>query len=178
MPNRLLDALCFAAAKHADQRRKNAAATPYINHPIEVAQHLSQVGDITDEDILIAALLHDTIEDTDTTADEISERFGERVAGIVLECSDDKDLPKAERKRLQIVNASRKSPEAKLVKIADKTCNIRALVDDPPVDWSTERQRQYWLWGSQVLEGLYGDNAALDAAAQEVLESCTKRPPR
>jgi guanosine-3',5'-bis(diphosphate) 3'-pyrophosphohydrolase len=166
----LLHAVHFAALKHSEQRRKNAAATPYINHPIEVAEHLARVGSIVDEEILMAALLHDTVEDTDTTPQEIEEQFGARVARIVLECTDDKKLPKADRKRLQVVNAAHKSPEAKLVKIADKTCNLRSILLDPPDGWSLDRQRQYFQWAELVVMGLLGVNAALDACVRQTLE--------
>lgn len=167
--NRLLQALKFAAEKHASQRRKNAAATPYINHPIEVAEHMARVGGITDEDILVAALLHDTIEDTNTSFAEIEGLFGSRVAGIVMECTDDKSLEKLERKRLQIVNAPRKSPDAKCVKIADKTCNLASILADPPKDWSIRRQLEYFEWAEQVIQGLVGVNEQLDACLSDVL---------
>ncbi len=160
----------FAAEKHSDHRRKNSAKTPYINHPIAVAEHLSSVGEVTDEEVIIAALLHDTIEDTDTTAGEIEQAFGKRVLGLVLECSDDKSLEKMERKRLQVVNASGKSPEAKMIKIADTTHNLRTILSDPPADWSQSRKLDYFDWASQVFEGLKGGNAALDKAMEQTLE--------
>lgn len=159
----------FAAEKHAQQRRKNADATPYINHPIEVAEHLARVGGVTDEDVLVAALLHDTIEDTGTTAEEIESSFGSRVVAIVLECTDDKRLEKAERKRLQIVNAPKKSPDAKCVKIADKTCNLASILVDAPPSWSLRRQREYFEWAEQVIHGLLGVNEQLDRRVKEVL---------
>ncbi|MFN9605929.1 MAG: HD domain-containing protein [Planctomycetota bacterium] len=167
--NRILHATKFAAEKHAQQRRKNADATPYINHPIEVAEHLARIGGVSDEDVLIAALLHDTIEDTQTNYQEIADLFGIRVASIVLECTDDKSLEKAERKRLQIVNAPKKSPEAKCVKIADKTCNLSSIISDPPNDWSVQRQREYFGWAERVVAGLLGVNDPLDAYVKEVL---------
>ncbi|MFO0905914.1 MAG: HD domain-containing protein [Pirellulales bacterium] len=167
--NRLLHAVKFAAEKHAQQRRKNAIATPYINHPIEVAEHLARVGGISDEDVLIAALLHDTIEDTNTTREELEKAFGSRVARIVMECTDDKRLAKAERKRLQIVHAPHKSPEAKCVKIADKTCNLASILVDPPQDWGIQRQREYFEWAAQVVQGLLGVNETLDAGVRAVL---------
>jgi guanosine-3',5'-bis(diphosphate) 3'-pyrophosphohydrolase len=167
--NRILQAASFAATKHTGQRRKNAAAGPYINHPIEVAEHLSTVGGVTDEDILIAALLHDTVEDTDTTREEIAEWFGENVASLVMECTDDKSLPKQERKRLQIVNAPHKSPGAKQIKLADKTCNLRTMVEDPPADWPLQRQIEYFEWAEKVVAGLLGQNEALDAGVLSVL---------
>jgi guanosine-3',5'-bis(diphosphate) 3'-pyrophosphohydrolase len=167
--HRLLQAARFAADKHAQQRRLNQAATPYVNHPIEVAEHLAIVGGISDEDILIAALLHDTIEDTETTFVEIEQLFGNRAARIVMECTDDKSLEKAERKRLQIVNAPHKSPEARCVKIADKTCNLSSILVDPPVGWSHRRQLEYFEWAAQVVEGLIGINEPLDRSVQQVL---------
>lgn len=175
--NPLLEAMAFAARKHTSQRRKNAAADPYINHPIEVAAHLSSVGGVTDEDILIAALLHDTVEDTDTTQEEIAGLFGDKVASLVMECTDDKSLPKLERKRLQIVNAPHKTSGAKLIKISDKTCNLRTLVEDPPADWSAQRQRAYFLWAEQVVAGLLGKNEALDAAVLSVLREGLEKLP-
>ena len=167
--SRLLRAMKFAADKHVHQRRKNADATPYINHPIEVAEHLSRVGGISDEEVLIAALLHDTVEDTNTTADEIESAFGSRVADIVMECTDDKSLEKAERKRLQVVNAPKKSAEAKCVKIADKTCNLASILDDPPQGWSLRRQQEYFKWAEQVIQGLLGVNPRLDECVKDIL---------
>ena len=166
----LLKATWFAAEKHSEQRRKNTAATPYINHPIEVAEFLQRVGGVSDESILIAALLHDTIEDTDTNESEIRDAFGETVLKLVLECTDDKRLEKAERKRLQIVNAPKKSPGAKQIKLADKTCNLLSILADPPSGWSVARQLEYFQWASQVVEGLTGVNNELDQKATEVLD--------
>jgi guanosine-3',5'-bis(diphosphate) 3'-pyrophosphohydrolase len=168
--NRLLHATKFAAEKHSMQRRKDAASTPYINHPIEVAEHLARVGRIADDDLLIAALLHDTLEDTETSLCEIQTLFGQRVARIVKECTDDKSLEKAERKRLQIVNAPMKSPEAKCVKIADKTCNLESILSDPPVGWSIARQKEYFEWAGQVIDGLLGINDDLDSCVKDVLK--------
>jgi GTP diphosphokinase / guanosine-3',5'-bis(diphosphate) 3'-diphosphatase len=166
----LLQAAAFAAQKHAKQRRMSSAREPYINHPIEVAEHLAKVGGVKDEHMLMAALLHDTIEDTDTTAEEIREAFGEAVLELVLECTDDKSLEKMERKRLQIVNAPFKSPGAKLIKIADKTCNLRGILIDPPKPWSVQRQLEYFLWAKQVVAGLLGENPRLDDVIVELLD--------
>ena len=166
----LLKAAHFAAQKHSKQRRKNVDASPYINHPIEVAMHLSQVGNVDDEDILIAALLHDTVEDTHTTEAEIIAEFGETIAELVLECTDDKSLDTMERKRLQIEHACHKSPGAKMIKIADKTCNLRSILSDPPKDWSLKRRREYFSWANQVVAGLLGVNQALDDCVQSVLQ--------
>ena len=173
--NRLLKAANFAAKKHSEQRRKNSAATPYINHPIEVAEHLSSVGGISDETILIAALLHDTIEDTNTTKGEIEEEFGKEVLRLVLECTDDKSLDKMERKRHQIVNAPKKSMGAKMIKISDKTCNLRSILSDPPKDWPISRKIEYFQWASQVIAGLKGLNPGLDNEVDAVIESGTQK---
>lgn len=159
---KLLEAIRFSAEKHRNQRRKDSERSPYINHPIEVAQLLWEVGGVRDVDVLLAAVLHDTIEDTDTRPEEISDRFGKAVLSFVLEVSDDKSLPKGERKRLQIVNAPHKSYGAKLIKLADKSCNVRNLITMPPKDWSLERKQEYLLWGEKVIAGLRGTNAALE----------------
>jgi len=131
----MFEAIRFAANKHRNQRRRDSAKSPYINHPIEVVQLLWEVGGVRDMHVLSAAILHDTIEDTDTRPEEISDRFGEEVLSLVLEVTDDKSLPKAKRKRLQIETAPHKSYGAKLIKLADKSCNVRNLISIPPTDW-------------------------------------------
>nr|KAF6409999.1 HD domain containing 3 [Rousettus aegyptiacus] len=123
----LLEAADFAARKHRGQRRKDPEGTPYINHPIGVARILTHEAGITDIAVLQAALLHDTVEDTDTTLDEVELHFGAQVRGLVEEVTDDKTLPKLERKRLQVEQAPHSSPGAKLVKLADKLHNLRDL---------------------------------------------------
>uniref|UniRef100_A0A8C8VN64 Guanosine-3',5'-bis(diphosphate) 3'-pyrophosphohydrolase MESH1 n=1 Tax=Pelusios castaneus TaxID=367368 RepID=A0A8C8VN64_9SAUR len=129
---RLLEAADFAARKHRQQRRKDPEGTPYINHPIGVARILSREAGVTDIAVLQAALLHDTVEDTGTTFSEIEEHFGEEVRQIVEEVTDDKLLPKMERKRLQIERAPQSSRGAKLVKLADKLYNLRDLNRSTP----------------------------------------------
>jgi len=158
----MFEAIRFAANKHRNQRRRDSAKSPYINHPIEVVQLLWEVGGVRDMHVLSAAILHDTIEDTDTRPKEISDRFGEEVLSLVLEVTDDKSLPKAKRKRLQIETAPHKSYGAKLIKLADKSCNVRNLISMPPTDWSLKRRREYLLWTEQVVAGLRGTNAALE----------------
>lgn len=162
--NLLLSAIAFAACKHRDQRRKDAAASPYINHPIALANVLANEGGIDDEDVLIAAILHDTVEDTDTSEEELVREFGADIAGIVMEVTDDKSLPKAERKRLQIAHAPTISRQAKLVKLADKICNLRDIATSPPADWSLERKRQYFDWAKAVVDGLRGTHPILEEA--------------
>jgi len=152
--SRVLKAALFAAEKHKNQRRKDAEASPYINHPIALANVLATEGGVTDTDVLCAALLHDTIEDTETTADELRENFGDAVTDIVLEVTDDKSLPKAERKRLQIEHAAHASPQAKLVKLADKICNLRDILASPPADWSVARKQEYFDWSVKVVAGV------------------------
>lgn len=158
----LLKALRFSADRHRNQRRKDSAQSPYINHPIEVLQLLWEVGSVRDANVLLAAILHDTVEDTETRPEDIRDAFGETVMAFVMEVTDDKSLPKRERKRLQIVEAPHKSYGAKLIKLADKACNVRNLVTTPPRDWSLERRREYLLWSEQVVAGLRGTNMALE----------------
>jgi (p)ppGpp synthase/HD superfamily hydrolase len=147
----LLEALHFAADKHRDHRRKDAHVTPYINHPIHVAQILASTGGVTDAEILAAAILHDTVEDTETTLEELEATFGGRVARIVGEVSDDKTLPKAERKRLQIEHAREISEEGALVKISDKISNVQDVSHNPPPDWDNERRAAYLNWAEEVV---------------------------
>jgi len=163
----ILDAAAFAARKHRQQRRKDADASPYINHPLALADILAREGGIDDAAVLAAALLHDTIEDTETTVEELQDRFGKRVAAIVAEVTDDKRLLKEERKRLQIAKAASKSTEAKLVKLADKISNLRDLISAPPADWPDERRMEYFRWAKEVVSGLRGVNASLEAAFDE-----------
>jgi len=160
----LLKALAFAAHKHRDQRRKDPAASPYINHPIALADVLVNEGGVTDVEVLCAALLHDTVEDTDTTPQEIEGEFGVRVARIVAEVTDDQALSKSERKRLQVERAAGLSSEAKLVKLADKICNLRDVAERAPAGWDLARRREYFDWAKQVVDGLRGGHAGLEAA--------------
>lgn len=159
----IFNALRFAAERHKTQRRKGGREVPYINHPIDVATLLATVAGVTDPEILAAALLHDTVEDTDTTLDEISAQFGETVAAIVAEVTDDCALPSDERKRIQEVEAPFKSHPARLIRIADKTSNIGDIATHPPSSWSLERRRTYFEWGARVVGGMRGTNAALEA---------------
>ena len=152
----LLKALAFAAHKHRDQRRKDAEASPYINHPIALAEVLAGEGRVADVEVLAAALLHDTIEDTATTFEELEGQFGARIAAMVAEVTDDQKLPKAERKRLQIVHAAGLSAGAKLVKLADKICNLRDVAERPPAKWDLDRRREYFEWAKRVIDGLRG----------------------
>ena len=159
----LVAAAAFAAEKHRDQRRKDADASPYINHPIALANVLAGEAGIVDVQTIVAALLHDTVEDTDTTAEELRRLFGDDIAAVVLEVTDDKSLPKAHRKRLQIEHAANLSQRAKLVKLADKICNLRDIRLSPPVDWPLERRREYVDWARRVVDGLRGAHSILES---------------
>lgn len=159
----LLHAALFAAEKHRHQRRKDAAASPYINHPLTVANILANEGGIDDPVVLIAALLHDTIEDTATSAGELATVFGAEITGVVLEVSDDTSLPSGQRKRLQVEHALTASPRAKLVKLADKIANLRDLADCPPTGWSLARKQDYFDWAKAVVDGLRGIDPRLEA---------------
>ena len=164
----LMEATLFAAEKHRDQRRKDAAKTPYINHPIMVVNLLAGVGGITDLETLQAGMLHDTVEDTNTTPDELEKHFGAGVCSLVLEVTDDKNLEKQERKRLQIEHAPHLSPRAKMIKIADKIANLTDLLNSPPAKWPEERMRQYVTWSRQVVAGCHGHNRPLEVRYEEV----------
>ncbi len=161
---RLIKAVDFAALKHSRQRRKDAEASPYINHPIALADVLVNEGGVTDCEVLAAALLHDTLEDTATTHEELVNAFGSRVARIVAEVTDDKALDPASRKRRQVEHAPHLSAEAKLVKLADKICNLRDAADRPPAKWDLARRQEYFDWARQVIAGVRGVHARLEAA--------------
>jgi GTP diphosphokinase / guanosine-3',5'-bis(diphosphate) 3'-diphosphatase len=170
----LLEAASFAARKHSGQKRKGKEGEPYVNHPLEVANLLVSVGGIDDIDVLTAGLLHDTVEDTGTTRDEIESRFGKTAADIVMEVTDDKSLPKQERKRLQVEHAPHLSPGAKLVKLADKISNITDILESPPADWDDQRRREYVKWGEAVVAGLRGVNAGLERHFDKLVERAQK----
>src|SRR2546430_12645646 len=157
----LLKALAFAAHKHRDQRRKDAESSPYINHPIALADVLINEGGVTDVEVLCAALLHDTVEDTATTHEELVNAFGSRIARIVAEVTDDKALPKAVRKRLQVEHAASLSREAKLVKLADNACNLRDISDHHPEQSDQQRRREYFDWASRVVDGVSASHPSL-----------------
>ncbi|HEX8636830.1 MAG TPA: HD domain-containing protein [Pyrinomonadaceae bacterium] len=172
--NNLLQAASFAAKKHTGQTRKGDDAQPYINHPLEVANLLSNVGQVEDFDVLIAAILHDTIEDTKTSKEEIASLFGEMVCGYVLEVTDDKNLPKDVRKQLQVEHAPHLSTGAKLIKLGDKISNITDVMKNPPAGWSIERRLEYIDWGVNVVDGLRGANKNLENHFDELIEKARR----
>jgi GTP diphosphokinase / guanosine-3',5'-bis(diphosphate) 3'-diphosphatase len=158
----MLKAMAFAASKHRDQRRKDAGASPYINHPIDLAEVLWHEGGVRDPVIIAAALLHDTIEDTETRLEELRGAFGASVALVVEEVTDVKWLSKRSRKELQVARASRASTRAKQVKLADKICNLRDILASPPKGWSIERIREYFDWAKRVIDQVRGTNPKLE----------------
>jgi len=158
----IFKALDFAARKHRDQRRKDEDATPYINHPIEVAELLVNEACIDDANILAAAILHDTLEDTEATEQELQNVFGEIIAAIVLEVSDNKSLTKQERKRQQIEHAGSSSDGAKLIKLADKICNLRDVLVRPPANWDIQRKQEYFDWAREVIDRVRGIHPDLE----------------
>ncbi|WP_121324194.1 HD domain-containing protein [Paraburkholderia sp. RAU2J] len=160
--NKIIRAIDFAAEKHRNQRRKDAERTPYINHPVALANVLANEAGISDENVLVAAVLHDTIEDTQTTADELHDIFGPLVCKIVQEVTDDKSLPKQERKRLQVEHAPNLSKSAKLIKLADMISNLRDMAVNPPADWDIDRKRGYFHWAYAVVAGLRGVHPGLE----------------
>jgi guanosine-3',5'-bis(diphosphate) 3'-pyrophosphohydrolase len=167
----ILKACRFSAEQHKAQRRKNQARTPYINHPLAVASILWFEGRIRDGEIIAAALLHDTVEDTSTSFEELARHFGPRVGAIVAEVTDDKSLPSEERKRRQVRGAPHLSEAASLVKLADKISNLRDVNDDPPVGWSRERRLRYFRWAEDVVDGLRGTHPELESIFDDLCRS-------
>jgi (p)ppGpp synthase/HD superfamily hydrolase len=164
-----LRAAMFAARKHRMQRRKDAEASPYINHPLEVAAILAGEGGVTDVLTLVAAVLHDTLEDTETTPEELAATFGPAIRDVVQEVTDDKRLPKAERKTRQAAGAAQLTDRAKLIRIADKIANVRDVTHHPPAHWDLRRRLDYLLWTEAVVAGCRGVNPALEALYDRVL---------
>lgn len=170
----VLDAATFAASRHANQRRKHCDGGPYVNHLLEVAREISVTAGNDDPATLAAALLHDTLESTEGTAGEIAERFGAKVAEMVLECTDDGSLSRKERKQAQIDHAPNLSPGAKLIKLADKLCNVRDVRVAPSKKWSTKRRRAYVEWAGKVVTALGPVNDVLEKAFWDEAEAAAK----
>jgi (p)ppGpp synthase/HD superfamily hydrolase len=170
----VLKAADAAARWHVHQRRKGAAKEPYINHLLEVASIVAEATGGKDPNLVIAALLHDAIEDCEVPHKLISETFGVDVADLVAEVTDDKTLEKAERKRRQVESAHKKSARAKMLKLADKTSNLRALVSSPSPDWSVRRRIEYIDWARKVVAGLRGANAVLEKQFDDAARAAEK----
>ena len=173
----ILKAAQFAAHKHRYQKRKDKNKTPYINHPLEVARVLNEEGGVADLGILAAALLHDTIEDTETTYDDLRGQFGARIANIVIEVTDTKFLGKQTRKQLQAVKAGHASAAGQQIKIADKICNLRDILGSPPVDWTLERKQKYFDDAKLVVDEVRDANPALAGRFDRLYAHWTRRDP-
>ncbi|MFZ4536611.1 HD domain-containing protein [Propionivibrio sp.] len=168
----IVRALDFAAWAHSAQRRKGGEREPYVNHLTEVAHLVAQATGGKDEKLIIAALLHDVLEDQSmrVTYAMLVENFGKRIAKIVLEVTDDKSLEKAERKRLQVEHAPHLSRRARILKIADKAANLNSILETPPRDWSLTRQREYFAWAAEVVAGCRGVNEWIEALFDDRLK--------
>ncbi len=171
----ILRAAHFAADKHRDQRRKGVRNTPYINHPLEVADRLNRIGGVEDVTVLAAAILHDTIEDTETTRAELASLFGNDIAALVAEVTDEPGLTQMQRKRQEIDHAAHLSTRAKMIKIADKTCNVADTITNPPGEWTLSRRRDYLVFAGMVADGCRGANPALDAEFDRVMAEARAR---
>jgi len=167
--DKIFEAVNFAARKHHGQIRKDQSSSPYITHPIAVARVIWQVGGVEDDLTLISAILHDTLEDTDTTENEIKEHFGEDALLVVLEVSDDKTQGKMERKRQQVIHAPHLSEAAKLIKLSDKLVNCRDILQSPPKNWTLSRRREYIQWAADVVAEIRGTNDALESAFDQMM---------
>ena len=176
----VLRAADAAARWHVHQRRKGSAREPYVNHLLEVASLVAEATEGKDTDLVIAALLHDAIEDQEVPIELIEGEFGKRVADVVSQMTDDKALPKEERKRKQIATAREKSNDAKIIKLGDKISNMRAIAFSPAPDWSVKRRLEYIRWARDVVDGLRGtspwleeqfDNAAAEAESSLAVRS-------
>ena len=167
---RITAALDFACRKHVHQRRKGENREPYINHLAEVAHLVAQATGGDDADLIVAALLHDSVEDQGVKREEIAERFGEDVAALVMEVTDDRGIPRADRKQAQVDHAAHISPRAQVLKIADKTSNLRSVLNSPP-NWPLARKRRYFAWAKAVVAGARGTNMDIEEAFDAAYEN-------
>jgi (p)ppGpp synthase/HD superfamily hydrolase len=171
---RIMAAARFAAEKHVQQKRKGENGEPYFNHLLEVAELITASNPNLDAQLIMAAFLHDTVEDTGVTLQELEQRFGKDVADLVAEVTDDKSLPKEIRKQLQVEHTPEKSSRAQTLKLADKISNLRAIISSPPVGWSRERKQQYFEWARQVVSGITSPNQFLKSEFDKAYQSISK----
>ena len=174
MLDHFIEALTFAAERHVFQRRKGCDKVPYINHPLKVVYVVNHIGKINDPEILVAAVLHDVLEDTQTSADELKERFGERITNLVVELTDDMSLSYEDRKREQIKHAFLLSKDAKLIKMADKIANIRDILEISP-NWSKRRKLQYVEWSCQVIKSCGMVSSELENAFWDIVKEAKSK---
>jgi GTP diphosphokinase / guanosine-3',5'-bis(diphosphate) 3'-diphosphatase len=171
---RIMAAARFAAEKHAQQKRKGENAEPYFNHLLEVAELIAASSPELDVELVMAAFLHDTVEDTGVTSQELEQRFGNDVADLVAEVTDDKSLPKETRKQLQVEHTPGKSPRAQTLKLADKISNLRAIISSPPMGWSRERKQEYFEWAKRVVSGIASPNEYLKSEFDNAYRSISE----
>ena len=171
--SRLLHAIRFAAEQHRDHRRKGKTAAPYINHPIAVAEQLARAGHEDNTDLLMAAVLHDVVEDTETEAEDLEALFGPKVTQFVMEVSDDKSLEAYERKKLVVRNIAEKSPEAQLIKLSDIVANVYDVIHHPP-NWDDQRKGWYFDWCENVVDKIRGTHKDLEAQFDELILEARK----
>ncbi len=172
---RIFKAINFATRKHHGQVRKDQRGSPYVTHPIAVANAIWGLGKVSNDLTLISAILHDTLEDTDTQESEIEELFGEEVLSVVLEVSDDKSQEKMERKRQQVIHAPHLSQAARLIKLSDKLVNCRDILQSPPKNWPIARRREYIQWAADVVAEIRGTNDALENAFDQMLRDAEEQ---
>jgi guanosine-3',5'-bis(diphosphate) 3'-pyrophosphohydrolase len=165
----VLDAVAFSAEKHKLQVKSNAKKTPYIIHPLEVADHVARIGGVYDKDVLIAALLHDVLDDTATTEKEISNLYGNNVASYVVEMTTTKGISLKEQKKEQIRSAFHQTPSVAIIKLSDKLSNLETLAKNPPSNWSRDRIDQYFQWAQSVIENLPESNLPLKKQVKQVI---------
>ena len=161
----------LAARRHNGMARKGRGNEPYINHLAEVANLLAAATDGADAELVAAGWLHDVIEDTDTTREELARKFSDRIASLVVECTDEMSLPKAERRRRQVVDAPKKSAGARLIKIADKISNVGARIHSDPTTEERNDLADYAGWAEQVVAGCRGGNAWLDTKFDDMVRT-------
>jgi len=174
--DQLILSIDFAARKHSRQRRKDPAASPYINHPIEVMKLLSQCG-ITDVEILQSAVLHDTLEDTETSLSELTNLFGSRVANMVNEVTYEKQIPQIQRKQLEIDSIPHCSKGAQLIKQADKISNLTTIASSPPINWSSQRITGFIHWSYFIFKQCRGNNQQLDEITDKLMKQLLTKEP-
>ncbi len=165
----VFDALIFGAEKHKAQVRSNLKKTPYIIHPIEVADFVMRIGKVYDKNVLSAALLHDVMDETGTTYEEIENRYGKIVSQYVQEMTVKKELTLKEQKKYQIIQAFHQTPSVAVIKLSDKLSNLKTLAQTPPASWSRDRIDQYFQWAQSVIENLPEANSFLKQAVKDVI---------
>ncbi|EFO18322.1 hypothetical protein LOAG_10172 [Loa loa] len=170
----IIEAVDLAARRHRQQRRKDAAQTPYVNHPIGVAYILTSEGQITDTTTIIAAILHDIVEHTKTTDEEIRKMFGDEIADIVKECTMVRSMKREARMKSELEKASKLSHKAKLVQLADKLNNIRDIERGTPLGWTKQHVTEYIIFAKDLLSKIRGIHGPLESALDDIINKHIK----